>query len=99
MLLRSMSPAVIAVDEIGNYEDIDAIEMTLNSGCRLLATVHGSSVEELQKKPLLRRLMKEHVFQRYIVLQRERGQRAGRIARIYDERGTCLYQQEGVWAG
>lgn len=99
MLLRSMSPAVIAVDEIGNYEDIDAIEMTLNSGCRLLATVHGSSVEELQKKPLLRRLMKEHVFQRYIVLQRERGQRAGRIVRIYDERGTCLYQQEGVWAG
>ena len=50
MLLRSMAPQVIAVDEIGNYEDIRAIEMTLNSGCKLLATVHGSSIDEIRKR-------------------------------------------------
>ena len=76
MLLRSMAPQVIAVDEIGNYEDIRAIEMTLNSGCKLLATVHGSSIDEIRKKPLLERLIKEHVFERYIILQKKRQERS-----------------------
>lgn len=94
MLLRSMAPQAIAVDEIGNYEDIRAIEMTLNSGCRLLATVHGSSIEEIRKKPLLERLMKEHVFERYILLQKESAGQVGCVQEIYDERGTCLYQKQ-----
>ncbi|NCB91291.1 MAG: stage III sporulation protein AA [Clostridia bacterium] len=94
MLIRSMSPAVIAVDELGNYEDINAIEMTLNCGCKLLATVHGSSIEEIQQKPLLNRLMKEHIFERYIILQNENRCAAGNVSEIYDGRGTCLYQRE-----
>ena len=94
MLLRSMAPQVIAVDEIGNYEDIRAIEMTLNSGCKLLATVHGSSIDEIRKKPLLERLMKEHVFERYIILQKETAGQIGKVQEIYDERGTCLYQRQ-----
>lgn len=94
MLLRSMAPQVIAVDEIGNYEDIRAIEMTLNSGCKLLATVHGSSIDEIRKKPLLERLIKEHVFERYIILQKETAGKIGKVREIYDERGTCLYQRQ-----
>lgn len=93
MLIRAMSPDVIAVDEIGNYEDINAIEMTLNCGCKLLATVHGSSIEEIQKKPLLQRLIKEHVFERYIILQNNFTRGLGNISEIYDGRGTCLYQR------
>ena len=94
MLLRAMAPEVIAVDEIGNYEDIRAIEMTLNSGCKLLATVHGSSIDEIRKKPLLERLIKEHVFERYIILQKETAGKIGKVREIYDERGTCLYQRQ-----
>lgn len=63
MLIRSMSPEVVAVDEIGDYGDIKAIESVLNCGCRLIATVHGSSVEDIEKKPLLQKMVKEHVFQ------------------------------------
>ena len=62
MLIRSMSPEVVAVDEIGDYGDIKAIESVLNCGCRLIATVHGSSVEDIEKKPLLQKMVKEHVF-------------------------------------
>lgn len=97
MLIRSMSPDVIAVDEIGNYEDINAIEMTINCGCKLLATVHGNSIEDIQKKPLLERLIREHAFERYIVLHKGRDQAAGHVSQIYDERGTCLYQHQGGW--
>lgn len=96
MLLRSMSPTVIAVDEIGNYEDINAIEMTLHCGCKLLATVHGSSIEEIQKKPLLERLLKEHAFERYIILKSHVDYRQNNVEQIYDSRGTCLYQRESL---
>ena len=44
MLIRSMSPEVVAVDELGDYEDIHAIESVIHCGCKLFATVHGSSI-------------------------------------------------------
>ena len=89
MLIRSMSPEVVAVDELGDYEDIHAIESVIHCGCKLFATVHGSSIEDIKRKPLLQRLMQEKVFERYIVLYKK--DCAGQIKAIYDERGTCLY--------
>ena len=94
MLVRPMSPSIIAVDEIGSYEDIHAIETVINCGCKLLATVHGSSVDDIKRKPLLERLVNEKVFERYIVLQNQK--KAGEIRSIFDERGTCLYRRETV---
>ncbi len=38
MLIRTMSPQVIAVDEIGSREDLEAIEYVMNCGCKLVAT-------------------------------------------------------------
>ena len=68
MLIRSMSPHVIAVDEIGDYEDSRAIEAVMNCGCKVLATVHGSSIEDIQKKPLLQQMVTQKVFERYVIL-------------------------------
>ena len=48
MLIRSMSPQVIAVDEIGSREDIEAINYVISCGCKLIATVHGSSIEDVK---------------------------------------------------
>ena len=89
MLIRSMSPEVVAVDELGDYEDIHAIESVVHCGCKLFATVHGSSIEDMKRKPLLQRLMQEKIFERYIVLYKK--DCAGQIKAIYDESGTCLY--------
>lgn len=93
MLIRSMSPRVIAVDEIGDSRDIQAIETVLHCGCRLIATVHGSSMEDVQRKPLLQKLVQERVFQRYLLL--EGCEHVGRIRAIFDERGTDLYRRGG----
>lgn len=41
MLIRSMGPQVIAVDEIGTGEDVHAIEYAMHCGCKMLVTVHG----------------------------------------------------------
>ena len=94
VLIRSMSPEVIAVDEIGSYEDIHAIESVIHCGCRLLATVHGSSIDDIKRKPLLNRLVKEKIFERYILL--EGRPRAGTVRQIFDERGGCLFQGDGI---
>ncbi len=91
MLVRSMAPRVIAVDELGGAEDVYAMEYAMNCGCKFLATVHGKSMEEIRKKPLFENLVKEHRFERYIVLGNEGG--VGSVEGIYDERGTLLFAE------
>lgn len=88
MLIRSMGPQAIAVDEIGALEDVHAIEYAMHCGCKMVATVHGASMDELKRKPVLGKMMEEKRFQRYIVLQN--GNRIGQIQGIYDEDGKNL---------
>ena len=64
MLIRSMSPKVIAVDEIGSSDELAALMTAMHCGCVLLATVHGSSMEELRKKPVLKDMMELKMFER-----------------------------------
>ncbi len=42
MLIRSMAPEVVAADEIGSQEDLEAFTYAMRCGCVLFATVHGS---------------------------------------------------------
>lgn len=94
MLVRSMSPRIIAVDEIGDYGDIHAIETVLHCGCKLLATVHGSSIEDVKKKPLLQKLVLERIFERYVILHNHN--QVGKVKAIFDARGTALYEGRGT---
>ncbi len=89
MLIRSMSPQVIAVDEIGSIEDIEAIAYVINCGCKIFATVHGMSIDDIKNKPVLRKLVEERIFERYIVLKNSR--HAGEIESIFDAMGNRLY--------
>nr|WP_207669148.1 stage III sporulation protein AA [Natranaerovirga pectinivora] len=83
MLIRSMSPEVVAVDEIGSEIDINAIEYVMNSGCKLICTVHGQSMEDMEQKPILNKLVRNKAFERYIVLSNRTG--IGQVVGIYDE--------------
>lgn len=87
LLVRSMSPKIIAVDEIGFREDVEAMEYVMSCGIKLLATVHGRGMEEIQGKPVLGRMVQEKVFQRYILLA---AGCVGEIEAIYDERGSLI---------
>ncbi len=82
MLIRSMGPQVIAVDEIGSEQEVRAIEYAMHCGCKMITTVHGSSPEEVGKKPALCKVIEQGMFERYIVLE-NKGQ-VGQIAGIYD---------------
>ena len=66
MLLRSMGPDIIAVDELGAQEDIAAVDEVLHCGVGLMATAHGHSFSDLERR--LKPLMQERIFERYIFL-------------------------------
>lgn len=89
MLLRSMSPQVIAVDEIGGSEDMAAMEYVIFCGSKLIATVHGNSLKDLAHRPGFKHLVERKIFERYIVLS-NRGE-IGHIEAIYDESGNGLF--------
>ncbi len=97
MLVRAMSPDVIAVDEIGGREDIDAVRYVMNCGCRVLATVHGDSTADVARKPVLGEMVSEGMFDRYIILSGRGG--AGTLEEIRDKTGKRLYPEGAVEAG
>ena len=85
MLIRSMSPSVVAVDELGKEEDFKAVESVIHCGCKLIATAHGNSVEDVLSTPFFSRLKEMKVFERYIVLGKEK--RAGTVLGIFNGKG------------
>ena len=93
MLIRSMSPSVVAVDELGREEDFRAVEAVIHCGCKLIATAHGNSLEDVLAQPFFQKLVEERVFERYILLGKR--ERAGIIEGIYDGNGElCKIQWE-----
>ena len=95
LLIRSMAPDVLAVDELGCQEDVRAIETAVYCGCKLLATVHGTSLEDIKRKPLFEYLIKEQVFERYVVLCGR--SQIGKVLAIYDQKGNCMFNiSEGI---
>lgn len=75
MMIRSMSPDVIMVDEIGRPEDAAALEEALHAGVRVIATAHGAGIGGgVHLSPLLAGIAGGKLFQRYVSLHRgERG--------------------------
>lgn len=76
MLLRSMSPMLMAVDEITAPEDVAALSTAANCGVTLLATAHGSGMEDLRHRPLYRRLLEERIFKNVVIISVRGGERS-----------------------
>lgn len=91
MLLRSMNPEVLAADEIGTIGDAAAIRLAAGSGCRVLASAHADTLEEIRENPILGVLWKEHRFERYVRLEKQKG--VFGIGAVYNEKG------EELWSG
>ena len=67
LLLRSMSPQVIAVDELGEEQDLRVLHMAASGGCSLLATVHGAGEADAARR-LGGEYMRE-MFARIVILK------------------------------
>ncbi|NLW16115.1 MAG: stage III sporulation protein AA [Firmicutes bacterium] len=91
MALRSLSPEVLVTDEIGRREDAEAIEEALHCGVTILATAHGSSWEELLRRPVLKDLLVRRSFSRFVLLSARQG--PGTIEAVLD----AQQQPMGRW--
>lgn len=89
MMIRSMSPDIVATDEIGRKEDADAIIDAVNAGVKVITTIHGSGIGDFLKKQDLSRIQKG-VFERYLVLSRRNG--VGTLEVMLDEKYNTLYK-------
>ncbi len=96
MMIRSMSPDVIIVDEIGRQEDTRAIFEARNAGVKVIATAHGSSISEIIKRPSISSLIQQEIFTRYIILTKRN--RVRLIEKILDERLNNLISKEKIYA-
>src|SRR3954453_23950389 len=94
MMIRSMSPDVLVVDEIGRKEDSEAIMEAVNAGIKLIMTTHGQSLDEIKKRPTLKAILNEQIFQRFIILSRNHG--PGTITCVTDHEGRKLHSKVRV---
>ncbi|MBQ4347958.1 MAG: stage III sporulation protein AA, partial [Firmicutes bacterium] len=62
MLLSSMGPKVIAVDEIGNKADTDALGEAARCGVSVICTLHGSSFSDVRKRRNIESVIKGGAF-------------------------------------
>ncbi|WP_078545812.1 stage III sporulation protein AA [Litchfieldia alkalitelluris] len=91
MMIRSMSPEVLVVDEIGRQEDSEAILEAVNAGVSLMITVHGEKLADLYKRPTLKPLLEIGVFERFIELTRTSG--PGTIRAVLNQHGKEIHSK------
>ncbi|WP_085991930.1 stage III sporulation protein AA [Oceanobacillus senegalensis] len=83
MMIRSMSPEILVVDEIGGSDDIAALMEAMNAGVTVICTIHGQDLDQLKKRPSLQPLFRQNVFERIIIL--EKSKEPAKIKMVYDQ--------------
>lgn len=87
MLLRSMNPRVIAMDEISGKEDIDTLNEISRCGVTIIATIHSGNINDLARKMGFESMQKTCGFRRFVGIQNEKGIRH---YEIYDDKYSLL---------
>ncbi len=72
MVLRTMNPAYIAVDEITSENDCKALLHAGWCGVHLLATAHAGSIADLKSRPVYSPLIANKLFSHIIVLRKDK---------------------------
>lgn len=78
-VLRTMGPSVIAVDEITEEGDCMALLKAVNCGVQLLATAHACSVEDIRNRKIYGVLIKNRVFDTFLVLRKDKSYKVERM--------------------
>lgn len=69
IMLRSMSPEIMVTDEVTSQEDLDVICQIINCGVKIITSVHGFTLEDIQAR--IHRITE--IFSRIVVLKKNSG--------------------------
>jgi len=75
MLVRSMNPQALAMDEVTDEADAAALLRAAGCGVALLASVHAATLSELSVRPACRQLLEAKVFARFVLVENRGGVR------------------------
>ncbi len=78
--LRCLSPEIIICDEIGNLKDAYAITQCLNSGVKIIASIHANNLKQFIKRPHSEALLSSGGFEKIVTLKDFRS--PGKISEI-----------------
>jgi len=87
LLLRSMTPDVLAADEITRPEDTRALIQGANCGAALLATAHGTDPDGLQLREAYVPLLQQRLFRYLVTISRTGSQRQIAVQPMPEWRG------------
>lgn len=79
MVLKTMGPHTIAVDEITSEADAAALLRAGWCGVRLLATAHAANFKDLKSRPVYRSILAEHLFDHILILSRDKSRPVERM--------------------
>ncbi|MCI8640931.1 MAG: stage III sporulation protein AA [Clostridia bacterium] len=68
MLIRTMAPEIVACDEIGSKEDVEAIHYALFSGVKGIFTMHGRNIDDIKNNRQIYELIENREIQKVIFL-------------------------------
>ncbi|MGN0707819.1 MAG: ATPase, T2SS/T4P/T4SS family [Faecalibacterium sp.] len=72
MALRTLSPRVVLLDELGGMEEVQALEQGFFSGVDFVASLHASSLDEAARRPQVQYLRSRGMLRGMVLLEGSR---------------------------
>lgn len=72
MLVKTMSPQLLVLDEITSDADIHAAEYASHCGVAVLASAHAWNLDDFRLRPLYQRLLERKIFSRIFCIEEDR---------------------------
>ena len=91
MVLRTMSPQVIVVDELGTREEFQMLEQMRCSGVKVLGTMHAGGLKELFQNQMIKEGICSGAIERFVELVRFPNGTRG--FHIYDGQGNLIWEK------
>ena len=72
ILIKTMSPQLLVLDEITSERDVRAAECASHCGTAVLASAHAWDMDDFRLRPLYRRLLDTQIFTRIFCIGNDR---------------------------
>ena len=82
IMLKTMNPDVIAMDEITSAADLAAVSNINGCGVSVFATAHGKNREDMLKRPIYRKMFEEGIFRQMLTISMLGAKREYKLERI-----------------